>query len=531
MRCRWAEMGHGRTVACVLCKRSDETRITGALSTKDQVTAHQNCLLFSAGIYCRDSPEFDDLFGFSVEDVMNEVKRGSKLTCSKCKKKGATAGCEVKRCKKSYHYPCAVQEGAKTIEDEDKGKYGLYCFSHYQQTQENNSVNGRASSVSEHQTSEESNGAGPSKVFCLTCEKTEGNISLESLSNSIIILYCDQHAPASHKRNASGDSTTAGPSAYSSDSNSSSSMKHSKRRLSFSDKQEESASKRKAESWNGIITEDSSDDSEPNADIAIFGPIECDLDESANSQTARQLISKATQSPTGSPSGNQPEDESKDKDKDDDDDDDDDETDAESVSLLPPVGSSMESQSLPSQTASAAHFPVEVVKRHGEGSSPGRSPVHTPVPDQPTAGPSVPQQDSVGPAPTPDRSKPYSVTGSPDPPETICVSLLSSPSSPAALPTDPEPGIDSTSFWKSCNAAGCTQAIFGDFVNAMNDISSRIQSDRASQEDYDLALRVMEASGKLPELVTKQQKELQRKQLELQKAAAAMKEVVSALRR
>lgn len=45
--------------------------------------------------------------------------------CKKCKKKGATAGCEVKRCKKSYHYPCAVLEGAKTVEDGDKGKYGL----------------------------------------------------------------------------------------------------------------------------------------------------------------------------------------------------------------------------------------------------------------------------------------------------------------------------------------------------------------------------------------------------------------------
>lgn len=35
--------------------------------------------LFSSGIYCQNSPEFDDLFGFSVEDVMKEVKRGGKL--------------------------------------------------------------------------------------------------------------------------------------------------------------------------------------------------------------------------------------------------------------------------------------------------------------------------------------------------------------------------------------------------------------------------------------------------------------------
>lgn len=35
--------------------------------------------LYSAGLICENSPEFDDLFGFSVEDVENEVKRGRKL--------------------------------------------------------------------------------------------------------------------------------------------------------------------------------------------------------------------------------------------------------------------------------------------------------------------------------------------------------------------------------------------------------------------------------------------------------------------
>lgn len=152
-------------VSCILCRRSDETKITGALSTKHDLTAHQNCLLFSSGLFCRNSPEFDDLFGFSVEDVQSEVKRGSKLMCNKCKQKGATAGCEVKRCKKSYHYPCAVQERAKTVEDADLGKYGLYCFNHYQQTQENNrSVNGSPSSFTKLQTSKSPSEAGSSKV-------------------------------------------------------------------------------------------------------------------------------------------------------------------------------------------------------------------------------------------------------------------------------------------------------------------------------------------------------------------------------
>ncbi|XP_068561138.1 PHD finger protein 11-like isoform X3 [Cebidichthys violaceus] len=214
-------------VSCLLCQRCEETEITGALSTKDKVTAHQNCLLFSSGLYCRNSPQFDDLFGFSVEDVLKEVKRGSKLKCNKCQTMGATAGCEVRRCKKSYHYPCAVQHRAVVVEDADQGKYGLYCSKHYPQTQENNgSVNRRPSSFAKSQTSKSRSEAGSSKVHCLACEKTEGNISLESLSNSVAMLYCNKHAPASHKRSTSGDSTRA-----SSDSNSSS-----KRRLTFSDR-------------------------------------------------------------------------------------------------------------------------------------------------------------------------------------------------------------------------------------------------------------------------------------------------------
>ncbi|XP_058479348.1 uncharacterized protein LOC131455613 isoform X2 [Solea solea] len=102
-----------------------------------------------------------------------------------------------------------------------------------------------------------------------------------------------------------------------------------------------------------------------------------------------------------------------------------------------------------------------------------------------------------------------------------------------APPCDPRPrvSIDSSSFWKSCNAAGCTQAIITDFIRMLNDISNRIQADQASQGDYNLALSVMEASGKLTEFVDKQQKELKRKQTELMKAVAAMEDVVTAVRR
>ncbi|XP_042558907.1 PHD finger protein 6 [Clupea harengus] len=121
-----------RRPCCLLCGKSEENSVTGPLATKDGITAHQNCLLYASGIYCKDSPEYDDLFGFSVEDVKQEGKRGKKLRCHSCKHRGATAGCEVKRCTRSYHYPCAVHSNADFIENQSNGLFQLFCEQHRQ---------------------------------------------------------------------------------------------------------------------------------------------------------------------------------------------------------------------------------------------------------------------------------------------------------------------------------------------------------------------------------------------------------------
>lgn len=41
------EMSPAPRVSCVLCVRSEETEVTGPLLTKEDVTAHQNCLVIS----------------------------------------------------------------------------------------------------------------------------------------------------------------------------------------------------------------------------------------------------------------------------------------------------------------------------------------------------------------------------------------------------------------------------------------------------------------------------------------------------
>lgn len=43
--------------------------------------------------------------------------------CHHCNKNGATAGCENKRCRRSYHYPCAIEANAEAIEERNEGSY------------------------------------------------------------------------------------------------------------------------------------------------------------------------------------------------------------------------------------------------------------------------------------------------------------------------------------------------------------------------------------------------------------------------
>lgn len=342
-----------KMVVCVLCQRSEEDQVTGALSTKEEVTAHQNCLLYSSGLFCRESPQFDDLFGFSARDVLSEKQRGRKLSCSKCKKKGATVGCETKRCQKSYHYPCAVQAGAQTVEDKENGLYKLYC---------------------------------------LRCKKSK------------LGLHDDG-------------------------SNSSSASSRSKRKLDFSNCQEE----KKAHKHARRIVSDDSDSDATNADgeMAMFAPLESDVEEHISPTPNELLHRKHALIAPGTSSDLQMENQDK--------------AENEEASVAPPDANSEQSLLL--------------------------------------------------------------------------------------LVEATDISMDSSNFWRDCVSAGCTQAIFSDFIREMTDIFTRITSGQASKTDCDVAFNVMMASGKLEELVAKQQKDFQKKQTELQQAAAALNRVALFLRK
>uniref|UniRef100_A0A1A7Y1L4 PHD finger protein 11 n=1 Tax=Iconisemion striatum TaxID=60296 RepID=A0A1A7Y1L4_9TELE len=502
-------MTPGRLAFCVLCERSEETKITGALSTKGGLTAHQNCLLFASGLACTtDKPEFDDLFGFSVEDVRKEVKRGRKLTCYRCKKRGAVSGCDIKRCQKSFHFPCAVEDEAEIIDNPRDEEYRLFCSKHYQ----TNSVNG----------------------------STKPPLPSDSKKPKV-----SKHAPSSRKRKSNGETSAGQRSSSVSSSTSRTTSSSFKRRLSFNDRSEKKRKKTER------LLSYSSSNSDPGA---LIPPLDSDLDESIPPVSQEQFAAHPSNSrdsgiPCGAPVEEVVTTDVKNHDLSI-------HSDAESESLLPPVSSHRPFQ--PNPEVLCFEKEVQTIKREQEDFSPAPSLTHSPEED---AEEPFPEQPFPELPPSQGQSTPI-IPGSPHRTcssvevavcENFCVTFISSSSSspvqsPAsnpppspleAAPSDPNPlqappsdlepapSIDSANFWRRCNMARCTQAIFSEFVKEMNELCSRIQSDQASQEDYDYALSVMMSSGRLEALVTQQHEELQRKQAELQVAAAAMKDVVS----
>uniref|UniRef100_A0A669QP67 PHD finger protein 11 n=1 Tax=Phasianus colchicus TaxID=9054 RepID=A0A669QP67_PHACC len=108
---------------CAFCSEGEAASIM-YVAKEQNIAAHQSCLLFSSGFVESEeyNPENLDL-RFDVESVLNELKRGKRLVCNFCRKKGATVGCEERACRRSYHYFCALCDDAAIETDEVNGVY------------------------------------------------------------------------------------------------------------------------------------------------------------------------------------------------------------------------------------------------------------------------------------------------------------------------------------------------------------------------------------------------------------------------
>ncbi|CAB1336929.1 unnamed protein product [Coregonus sp. 'balchen'] len=122
---------------CAFC-RTNQDKECGQLLVSDnqKVAAHHKCMLFSSALVTSHSDSDENIGGFSVEDVRKEIKRGNKLMCSSCHRPGATIGCDVKTCRRTYHYYCAIWDKAQVKENPSQGIYLVYCRKHRDASQD-----------------------------------------------------------------------------------------------------------------------------------------------------------------------------------------------------------------------------------------------------------------------------------------------------------------------------------------------------------------------------------------------------------
>lgn len=121
---------------CALCPEGHEwSQIY--FSPSGNIVAHENCLLYSSGLVeCETLDLRNTIRNFDVKSVKKEIWRGRRLKCSFCNKGGATVGCDLWFCKKSYHYVCAKKDQAILQVDGNHGTYKLFCPEHSPEQEE-----------------------------------------------------------------------------------------------------------------------------------------------------------------------------------------------------------------------------------------------------------------------------------------------------------------------------------------------------------------------------------------------------------
>ncbi|XP_062862190.1 uncharacterized protein phf11 isoform X2 [Trichomycterus rosablanca] len=470
---------------CILCMRSNETDCTGPLSSKKGISAHQNCLLFASGIFCKFSPTFDDLFGFDVADVNDEYRRGRKLRCHQCKKKGATAGCEVKACKRSYHYPCTEKAQAASVENSKGGIYTLYCPKH----------NPNAKSAED----------GPSEVASGSGDPNNSEAS--EMENSFAESESDGDITA-----VSGDR---------------------KRKRS-------------------IYTSDS-DDNESPIDHA-FAP----LDEDPEEPVAKQMIGPTMQTPV--PENERNDEEPKPSTSDASTPSDiecGDETcvelNNESPSLLAPeyrhddVLFTVIADSGPSEASLDPYSPAPAVicdspPSHSAAEQDITFHNDTTIQVNPLA-PGCPPNNSLPPKSSDDAPH-CSSDENPSVENSHTVDQIVRPASrdrpldltapagdlpfPVAKHTG-EMSVPAALFWRRCNELGCTENIFMELRHQLSSLADRVQNEHATQQDYTVSLRILEASGRLPEIFQQLEQDLEEQERKLCEKREALRNAKAAL--
>lgn len=106
------ENGEEALIPCAFCNVGDDgvlLKLPGdsmgvhpLINGSQRLFVHDQCAIASPLCFNRNGNWYN---------VTKEIRRGRSLACVECKKRGATVGCAIPSCPKSYHWKCAVNCG------------------------------------------------------------------------------------------------------------------------------------------------------------------------------------------------------------------------------------------------------------------------------------------------------------------------------------------------------------------------------------------------------------------------------------
>lgn len=142
------EAENQKDIKCGFCHLGVEAEpVCGKLHHDNKNTsAHDKCMQYSADLV---QYKFTSFGGFKINKVEKEIRRGNRLKCSICKTDksrqgkwlGATAGCAISKCSKTFHYYCAELDDVAITERSKNSTivmYRVFCGAdHYEQFNKN----------------------------------------------------------------------------------------------------------------------------------------------------------------------------------------------------------------------------------------------------------------------------------------------------------------------------------------------------------------------------------------------------------
>ena len=92
---------------CTLCRgRGDSQQLGRLLFVENDLFAHAQCVIWTSQVFEKKDG--------TLVDAVPAVKRARKQPCAHCGEPGASVGCDVKRCHRIFHLPCAAPAGCAT---------------------------------------------------------------------------------------------------------------------------------------------------------------------------------------------------------------------------------------------------------------------------------------------------------------------------------------------------------------------------------------------------------------------------------